>query len=158
MAVDDIISNAATHCIEGVMFHAEMSKWYDFLGCPRYSNEHWGHCLSELKAYKKLQHAYLCVTGKQVSVGALNTESPIPVEWRDKDDSEVTKQNLDELVPKGFEAWRKWELDTSKLYSDLYFQLVDEHEHKLAELLFWMSNDADMERKKAAHMLKEATE
>lgn len=156
MAVEDIIATAATHCVEGVMFHAEMSQWYDFLGCLQYSNEHWGHSLSELKAYKKLQHAYLCETGKLIKVNPFGAESPIPVDWQDKKSADVSKSNLDNLVMHGFDAWRQWETQTAKLYSDSYFQLLGEDERKLAELLFWMANDADMERKKAAHVLDEA--
>jgi len=58
MTVEEIFNKIATHMYEGVKYHEEMAKAYDFLGFWGLYMCHIHHSLEEKNGYNCLSHYY----------------------------------------------------------------------------------------------------
>jgi hypothetical protein len=58
MTVEEIFNKLITHMHEGIAFHSEMAKAYDFLGLWGFSKCHIYHVFEEKRACCRLSHYY----------------------------------------------------------------------------------------------------
>ena len=119
MTIDEVFSKLATHMIEGLMFHDEVSICYDFIGLQAYAKEHSEHYMEESKGYRSLLHYYASHYHKLLKKESVPSPKLIPESWYKYTTIDVdpnTKRNaIKELMTK----WIEWEKSTKLLYQSM---------------------------------------
>jgi len=153
MTVEEIFTTIAKHMAEGIKFHHDMSKGYDFLGLYGFSKCHEYHYLAETKGYECLLHYYSCRYHKLLDVKDIPEPDIIPETWYKYTTMAVdvnTKRNSTKTM---MEKWVNWERDTKKLYQDMYKELININEIAAADCILCYINDVDDELKHAEKKL-----
>ena len=124
MTVEEIFNKLASHMCEGVMYHDEMARAYDFIGLWGLSKCHTYHCFEEKQGYRCLSHYYATHYFKLLQIDEILRPKLIPDTWykytTQAVDNGTKKQAVKELMTK----WVDWERTTKKLYQDLRQELI----------------------------------
>ena len=124
MTLEEIFSLVAEHMVEGLMFHSQMSDYYNFLGLKGYAECHKYHYFEENSNYRKLCEYYMTRFNKLIPERSFKNPNVIPENWY-----QFMRQDVDAAVRKaalkaGIDNWVKWEKDTKKLYETYYKELI----------------------------------
>ena len=153
MTIDEVFSKLATHMIEGLMFHDEVSICYDFIGLQAYAKEHSEHYMEESKGYRSLLHYYASHYHKLLKKESVSSPKLIPESWYKYSTIEVdinTKRNtIKELTTK----WVEWERATKQLYQEMYCEANALKEVASAFYIGKLVQDVSKELKKAEQLL-----
>lgn len=124
MTVEEIFNKLAQHMCEGVMYHDEMQRAYDFLGLWGFSKCHLYHLFGEKKGLKCFSHYYAKHYFKLLQIENPTSPKLIPETWykyRTQDvDSNTKKSTVKDLMNK----WVAWEQITKTLYEEMYQELI----------------------------------
>ena len=149
MTIEEIFSKLSAHGVEGMMIHAQLSDYYDFLNLHGYKRLHEYHFIAETKAHRKLQRFFINRYNKLIPDSRIDSSSVIPETWYKYTRQEVDKSTKRSAIEKGFSEWLKWETETRKLYNDMYIELDDMGEITAAEFVCDMLRQVDKEIKYA---------
>lgn len=123
MTVEEIFNKLASHMVEGIMYHDDMAKAYDFLGLSGFARCHDYHHICETKNYRKLSHYYATHFHKLIKLEQLDQPKIIPDNWYKYTTPDVdvaTKRNaVKDLMAK----WVSWEKETKTLYQSMRQEL-----------------------------------
>lgn len=145
MTASEILSKIATHQIKGIMFHAQMADYFDFLNLRGFKRLHEYQYMSESAEYRKtcrfcINHCYkLCKIAQ--------TEDPhiIPDRWYSARRSEVDTNTKRRAVVEAFEQYVLWEQNTLQLYEQCYSELVADELKYASRLRLELANtDGDI--------------
>lgn len=124
MQVEEIFNKLATHMQEGIMYHNEMAKAYDFLGFWGFAKCQMSHARSEKEGLQCLSHYYATHYYKLLQLEKVEEPKLIPDAWYKYTTMAVdtgTKRNaIKELMTK----WVEWERSTKKLYQEMRHELT----------------------------------
>lgn len=124
MSIEEIFNKLASHMKEGVMYHDEMAKAYDFLGFWGLSKCHIYHSVEEKEGYHQLSHYYATHYFKLLQLDDISPVKLIPDTWykytTQAVDNGTKKQSLKELMTK----WIEWERKTKKFYQEMRQELT----------------------------------
>ena len=119
MSVEEIFNKLASHMKEGVAYHDEMAKAYDFLGFWGLSKCHVYHAIEEKEGYYCLSHYYATHYFKLLQLEDIPPTKLIPDTWYKYTthavDNGTKKSALKELMGK----WIEWEKKTKQFYSEM---------------------------------------
>ena len=62
MELKEIYSNIVSHMIKGMMIHAQLADYYDFLGLQGYKRCHEYHYMKESCAYRGVSRYFIILT------------------------------------------------------------------------------------------------
>ena len=123
MTVEEIFNKIATHMVEGLMYHDQFAKAYDFLGIYGYAQCHTYHYMEESVNYRKWTHYYATHYFKLVQLDKIDDPNLIPETWFKYTtmavDSGTKRSAIKDLMSK----WVEWEKQTKKLYQDMRQEL-----------------------------------
>ena len=123
MTIEEIFNKLASHMVEGIMYHDDMAKAYDFLALRGFARCHDYHHICETKSYRKLSHYYSTHYHKLIQLNKLDQPQIVPESWYKYTTLDVdisTKRNaVKELMAK----WVKWETETKNLYQAMRQEL-----------------------------------
>ena len=158
MTVEEIFMQIANHMIEGLMFHSQMSEYYEFLGLPGYSECHKYHYFCESWSFQDLCLYFIDEYNKLLPVGRADDPQVIPNSWYKYTRQDVDTNTKRNSVKTGLEKWVTWEKDTKKLYEQMYGLLLEMQEMAAAHKIKHLIKDVDEELKKAEqyHLNKKA--
>ena len=145
MAVDDIFSRLIAHIVEGLMTHAQLSDYYDFLGLCGYKECHKYHYFAENKSYRDLS-AY-CIEHYNKIPKEIPIDNPnvIPESWYQylrQDVNPATRMNSIQI---GMDKWVDWEKKTKLLYEQLYIEAINLNDIALSIRIKDLIKDVDKE-------------
>ncbi len=123
MTVEEIFTKISAHMIKGIMFHEQMSNYYDFLNLRGYKRCHEYHYICETVEYRKLQRYYINCYNKLIPDSDIGNTSIIPTNWSRYTRQEVDGSTKRNAVKSGISEWIKWERETRDLYADMYKEL-----------------------------------
>ena len=159
MTIQEIYSEIFTNQLRGIMLHADMAKYYDFLGLDGYRVCHEYHYYDEVCNHRKLYH-YM-VTRHNILLKPIQAtqEQVIPDSWYNYTRQDVDASTKKNAVRTGLQKWVSWEKSTKALYERKYKELLELGEVADAEHLICLIKDVDRELKKAETYLlcKEST-
>ena len=149
MTINEIFAHLNSHMIEGLMTHAQLSDYYDFLGLKGYAKCHNYHFYSEGTNYREISNYFLTHYQKLIPEQQIPNPHIIPDSWYN-----YTRQDVDENVRKAaiqtsFDRWEQWETETKKLYETLYQELINMEEIASAEYVKTLILDVSEELKDA---------
>ena len=149
MELKEIYSNIVSHMIKGMMIHAQLADYYDFLGLEGYKRCHEYHYLQESCSYRGISRYFINHHNMLIPDEKIENPNIIPESWfnhtRDDVDS-ATKKNA---VKSGLTKWVEWERDTKKLYERMYKELMELDEVASACKVKELVMEVDCELKKA---------
>lgn len=147
MTVDEIFASLSAHAIEGLMFHDQMARYYDFLGLRGYKRCHEYHYAEESVGYRKLNRYFTNHYGRLIPKQRSEDPNKIPENWyrfKREDVDPNTKRNA---VQSGIESWVTWERDTKTLYEKACKDLFDMGEVAASKKVGKMVKAVDKELK-----------
>lgn len=144
MTVEEIFNKLASHMVEGIMYHDDMAKAFDFLGLHGYAKCQDYHHFEETKNYRELSHYYATHYFKLLQV---NIEQPqiIPETWFKYSSQAVDNGTKRNAIKEIFTKWKNWEESTKKLYQELYTELTNLSEGAAAIKISKYLSDVDAE-------------
>ena len=147
MTVEEIFSEMSGHMIKGLMFHDQMSDYYDFLSLRGYKRCHEWHYKTEMCGYRKLHRYAINHFGKLIEEKRVEDPEAIPQSWYRYNRNEVDAGTKRNAVKAGVEKWVSWEKETKALYERMYRELVGLGEDAAAIFVQKYIEDVDCELK-----------
>ena len=123
MTVEEIFNKLASHMVEGIMYHDEMAKAYDFLGLSGFAKCHDYHHICETQGYRKLSHYYATHYHKLIKLEQLNQPQIIPDNWYKYSTLEVDINTKRSAVKELMQRWVNQEKETKTLYQSMRQEL-----------------------------------
>lgn len=147
MVVEEIFAEIKNHMLEGMVFHDQMARYYDFLNLKGYKRCHEYHYFEETLGYRKLCRYFMSHYHVFIPFEDMNNPRVIPDNWYKYTRQEVDSGTKRSAIKTGIEHWVKWEKETKKLYEDMYQELINIREVAAAEKLVCYIGDVDEELK-----------
>lgn len=148
MTVEEIYSKILQHMIKGLMFHEQMSNYYDFLGLKGYKRCHEYHYLEENCAMRTLNRYFINHHNKLIPKLDVSDPEIIPNSWYKYSRQDVDNGTKKNAVKNGLTLWREWETETKELYEKMYKELIDIDEVASAMKIKELICDVNCELKK----------
>lgn len=160
MTVEEIFMQIANHMIEGLMFHSQMSEYYEFLGLPGYSECHKYHYFCESWSFQDLCLYYIDEYNKLLPVSQASDPGVIPSSWYKYIRQDVDMNTRRSSIKTGLERWVEWETETKTLYEKMYKELINLGEVAAACKIQELVEDVSKELKTAQqyHLNKKASD
>lgn len=124
MTVEEVFSHLSAHLIEGLMIHAQLSDYYNFLGLKGYSKCHEYHFYCESKSYRKVSEYYITHYNKLIPSIQVPDPQAIPANWIGYVRKDVDINTRKIATEAGFDKWVQWEFDTKNMYEEFYRELI----------------------------------
>lgn len=125
MTVEEIFGQLIAHATEGLMVHAQMAEYYDFLGLKGYAECHTYHYFLESSNYKCMCEYYIGHYDKLPMDIAVTNPKIIPDSWYKYMRKDVDAATRKSAIMTGIEKWVSWERNTKKLYEHMYQELIN---------------------------------
>ena len=124
MTIDEIFSKMATHMVEGLMIHDQLSQAFCYLGLYGYEKIHLHQYEDESQAYKDIARYYILNKCKTVEVGKVDDPGILKRQWFESYSYDIRPSTRKQIVDECFKLWVDWEHDTKQLYQDLYVKAL----------------------------------
>ena len=124
MTVDEIFNKLASHMREGVCYHDEMARAYEYLALYGLSKLHICHACEEKEGYLLLSHYYMTHYFKLLQLENIPEPKLIPETWYKYTTQVVDGGTKRNAVKELMEKWIKWEQETKKLYQEMRAELI----------------------------------
>lgn len=155
MVVEDIFSQLIAHATEGLMTHAQIAEYFDFLGLKGYAKCHTYHYFAESVNYKCLCEYYIKHYNKLPVELKVSNPKVIPENWFKYSRKDVDSSTRKNAISAGFDKWVTWEKATKKLYEQMYQELIAINEIAAALEIKYYINDVSEELAKAEQKMLE---
>lgn len=147
MVVEEIFAKIKNHMLEGMVFHDQMARYYDFLNLKGYKRCHEYHYFDETLGYRKLCRYFMNRYQMFIPYDDMDNPQVIPEGWYRYTRQEVDTGTKKTAVKSGIEKWVKWENETKQLYQDMYKELINIGEVAAARKIVGYLESADKELK-----------
>lgn len=155
MTVGEIFNQMSAHMIEGIMYHDEFAKAYDFLGLYGYAICQDYHHLEEEEAYRRLSHYYAKHYFKILLTDEVKKPDIIPQTWYKYKTQDVDASTKKSAIHDLMVRWIEWEKATKNLYQVLRQELLALGEVATALYIDTYIQDVDKELSHAEKKLIE---
>lgn len=115
-SVESIFAEINARMIAALMFHDQMSDYFDFLGMKGYKRLHEYQYFSESMERKKLNQYYINHHNKLIPDTYSGQVSVIPENWKSANRISVGKSTKQKGIEDGFNQYHEWESETKSLY------------------------------------------
>lgn len=115
-SVEAIFSEINARMIAALMFHDQMSDYFDFLGMKGYKRLHEYQYFAESLERKKLNQYYINRHNKLIPNAYSGQVSMIPDSWLTANRISVGKSTKQKGIEDGFNQYHEWEADTKSIY------------------------------------------
>ena len=147
MTVEEIFGKIAARLVKGMMAHDQFASYYQFLGFDGCKCCHEYHFLKETLSYRKVQKYYIRKYNKLVSEEKIEDPSIIPDSWWKHTRQDVDNSTKRSAVKTALELWHKWEVETHKVYCEMYKELEELGEYGSADFVRCLICDVEEEIK-----------
>lgn len=149
MTVGEIFAKLKNHMLEGMVFHDQMARYYDFLSLKGYKRCHEYHYFEETIGYRRLCRYFMNHYHMFIPFDDMNNPNVIPESWYKYKRQEVDNGTKKSSVKNGIERWVTCERDTKKLYQQMYNELINIGEVAAADQIGHYICNVDCELKHA---------
>lgn len=123
MTVEEIFKQILSHAHEGVIFHDEMAKAYEFLGFWGLAKCHLSHSCEEKRGYHLLTYYYATHYFKILELEEIVKTKLIPDSWYKYTTQAIDTGTKRSAVKELMTKWVDWERSTKKLYQEMRKEL-----------------------------------
>ena len=110
---------------EGMEYHCQMVKAYQFLGLWGYAKCQEYHHFEEELGYQEFQKYYAQHYFRMLEISALNIPEVIPEAWYKYSAQAVDVSTKRKAIKDLMTKWVEWEKNTKKLYEEMYLELTN---------------------------------
>ena len=125
MTIEEIFNKLAAHMCEGVKYHDEMARAYDFLGLWGLAKCHVSHSVEEKCGLSCLSHYYATHYFKLLQIEEPAAPKLIPDSWYKYSTQAVDAGTKRNAVKDLMNKWVEWEQSTKKLYQEMRTELCN---------------------------------
>ena len=125
MNSEELFAKISAHMVKGIMFHAQMADYYDFLGLRGYKRMHEYHYFEESMMFRALHRYYINNHCKLIPELVSENPHSIPENWLRYSREEVDNNTKRNAIKTAFSQWVEWENGTLKMYEKAYCELMD---------------------------------
>lgn len=147
-SVESIFSEINARMIAALMFHDQMSDYFDFLGMKGYKRLHEYQYFSESMERKKINQYYINHHNKLIPNTYSGQVSMIPENWQTANRISVGKSTKQKGIEDGFNQYHDWEAETKFLYEHYSSRLREMGAVADAIMVEKLVEDVDNELKK----------
>ncbi len=115
-SIESIFSEINARMIAALMFHDQMSDYFDFLGMKGYKQLHEYQYFAESLERKKLNQYYINHHNKLIPDTYSGQVAMIPENWKTANRISVGKSTKQKGIEDGFGQYHEWESETKNLY------------------------------------------
>ena len=152
-SVEAIFSEINARMIAALMFHDQMSDYFDFLGMKGYKRLHEYQYFAESLERKKLNQYYIEHHNKLVPDTYSGQISMIPENWQSANRISVGKSTKQKGIEDGFNQYHEWESETKNLYEHYSSRLREMGAVADAIMVEKLVEDVDKELKKLERII-----
>lgn len=152
-SVEAIFSEINARMIAALMFHDQMSDYFDFLGMKGYKKLHEYQYFAESMERKKLNQYYINHHSKLIPDTYSGQVAMIPENWQSANRISVGKSTKQKGIEDGFNQYREWESDTKNLYEHYSSRLREMGAVADAIVVEKLVEDVDNELKKLERII-----
>lgn len=153
MTCEEIFSKIANTYTNGIMFHADMAQYFDFLNLHGYKRLHEYRCKCESVGSRKLYGDYTNRYQKLLPESGEYTRSAIPQDWYRYKRSEVSTADIKKGVKAGFEKWAEWERKVCEILNEAVKELGELSDYAAAYEIGMQLRETEDELKRVERML-----
>ena len=154
-SVESIFSEINARMIAALMFHDQMSDYFDFLGMKGYKRLHEYQYFSESLERKKLNQYYINHHNKLIPDIYTGQVAMIPENWQTANRISVGKSTKQKGIEDGFNQYHEWETETKSLYEHYSVKLRENGAVTDAIMVERLVEDVDKELKKLERIIVE---
>lgn len=147
-SVESIFSEINARMIAALMFHDQMSDYFDFLGMKGYKRLHEYQYFCESMERKKINQYYINHHNKLIPNTYSGQVAMIPENWQTANRISVGKSTKQKGIEDGFNQYHEWEAETKSLYEHYSSQLREMGAVADAIMVEKLVEDVDNELKK----------
>lgn len=147
-SVESIFSEINARMIAALMFHDQMSDYFDFLGMKGYKRLHEYQYFSESMERKKINQYYINHHNKLIPNTYSGQVAVIPENWQTANRISVGKSTKQKGIEDGFNQYHEWEAETKSLYEHYSSRLREIGAVADAIMVEKLVEDVDNELKK----------
>lgn len=151
--VESIFSEINARMIAALMFHDQMSDYFDFLGMKGYKRLHEYQYFSESLERKKLNQYYINHHNKLIPDIYTGQVAMIPENWQTANRISVGKSTKQKGIEDGFNQYHEWESETKSLYEHYSVKLREMGAVADAIMVENLVEDVDKELKKLERII-----
>lgn len=122
---EELFAKISAHMIKGIMFHAQMADYFDFLGLRGYKRMHEYHYFEESVMLRKLHRYYVNNHCKLIPEASTENPHAIPENWLRYYREEVDNNTKRNAIKTAFTQWVDWENGTLKMYEKAYCEFIE---------------------------------
>nr|DAV06052.1 MAG TPA: hypothetical protein [Bacteriophage sp.] len=152
-SVEAIFSEINARMIAALMFHDQMSDYFDFLWMKGYKKLHEYQYFAESLERKKLNQYYINHHGKLIPDTYSGQISMIPENWQSANRISVGKSTKQKGIEDGFNQYHGWESETKNLYEHYSSRLREMGAVADAIMVEKLVEDVDKELKKLERII-----
>ena len=145
MTVEEIFSQVAQHMTEGLMFHSQMTDYFEFLGMEGFKACHEYRFFDESTNYRRIVNYFMSHYNKLLVDLPFKNPGIIPEGWLKYNKFNVDTQTRKVGIQSGFERWVEWEKETKAILENFYKQFIEIGEVASAIELKEYIKDVDIE-------------
>lgn len=151
--VEGIYNEINSRQIAALMFHRQMSDYFDFLGLRGYKRLHEYQYLCECKENLHMSRYYINHHGKLLSDSFSGEVKMIPEAWLSANRMSVGRSTKQKAVEDGFNAYHAWETETKAIYERYATRLREMGHESDAIFVDCLVEDVDKELKKVERII-----
>lgn len=142
-----------SHMVEGIMFHNDMSDYFNFIGLHGFKRIHEYQFYEENKNRRLLCRNVLDMHNKLIPHNEeLKTKENIPKEWYSYTRMDIDDNILPKLVKSGWKTYKEWEEETKQLYQDIACLFYEKGMPIDSDIVLCYAKDAQEELKEIYRM------
>lgn len=145
METKETFAKLKSHILEGMVFHDEMSRYFDFLGMDGQKKCHEHHYEEETKNYRTLCSFYMKHYNQLIPTEPMSQPDVIPQNWFNYERKDVDISTKRNAVKTAYNKWIAWESETKSFYEDMYAELMDNAEISSALFIEYFISDVSEE-------------
>lgn len=124
MTVEEIFTKILSHMKEGIQYHQDIAKAFEFLGLWGYAHCHDSHEFEETCNYKQFHHYYMTHYFKLLQLTPIKNSTIIPEQWYKYTSYAVDINTRRTAIKDLMNKWIEWEKSTKKLYQEMRQELT----------------------------------
>ena len=153
--VEEIYNEINFRQIAALMFHRQMSDYFDFLGLRGYKRLHEYQYLCESRENLRVSRYYINHHGKLLSDSFSGEVKMIPAAWLTANRISVGKATKQKAVEDGFNTYHSWEAETKAVYEKYAARLREAGHEADAIFVDYLVEDVDKELKNVERIIIE---
>lgn len=153
MTVEEIFNKIISHMEEGLCYHKELAKAFDFIGLWGFSKCQLYHQCEELQEKMLLEHYYAAHYFRLIQLENFTKPEIIPSSWFKYATQSVDTNTKRDAVKNLITKWIEWERSTKKFYQEMQHELEAINERDAAERIQKCTHDVSHELHNAEKLL-----